>query len=159
MIRAGAACLVLICGTGALRAEQPCSPDRIDLRLNAGKQSFAVEVADDPAERAQGLMFRESLPPDQGMLFVYETPHEARFWMKNTLVALDIVFADATGTVTHVHANARPMDETVIPGGPGVQYVLEINAGLAERLGIAPGALMRHPAISGAAWTCDDAGG
>ncbi len=112
-------------------------------------QSFAVEVADDPAERAQGLMFRETLPADAGMLFVYEAPKRAQFWMKNTLVPLDMIFADAAGRVTRVHAGAVPGDETPIDGGEGVQFVLEINAGLTARLGLGPGARMRHPAIPG----------
>ncbi len=89
------------------------------------------------------------------MLFVYEAPKRAQFWMKNTLIPLDMIFADSTGRVTRVHSDAVPQDETVIDGGEGVQYVLEINGGLAARLGIAPGALMRHPAIAGAAWACD----
>jgi uncharacterized membrane protein (UPF0127 family) len=76
--------------------------------------------------------------------------------MKNTLVPLDMIFADATGTVTRVHSGAIPGDLTAIDGGPGVAFVLEINAGIAERLGIAPGAELRHPAIGPtAAWPCD----
>jgi uncharacterized membrane protein (UPF0127 family) len=79
-----------------------------------------------------------------------------QFWMKNTLIPLDMIFADAAGRVTRVHAMAVPGDETPVEGGAGVQFVLEINGGLAERLGIAPGAELRHPAIGdGAAWPCD----
>jgi uncharacterized membrane protein (UPF0127 family) len=92
-----------------------------------------------------------------GMLFVFPEPKQATFWMKNTPLALDIIFADSAGRVTHVHENARPLDETLIDGGPGVAFVLEINAGLAGPMGISPGAVMRHPAIAadGAAWGCD----
>jgi uncharacterized membrane protein (UPF0127 family) len=138
-------------------AEAPCAPDRLDLRWDGGSESFAVELADDGAERSQGLMFRESMDPGSGMLFVYETPRRAQFWMKNTLIPLDMIFADATGTVTRVHANAVPGDLTPIDGGEGVRFVLEINGGLAARLGIAPGALLRHPSIPAAtaAWPCD----
>lgn len=142
---------------GAARAEAACAPDRLDLRWPGGGESFAVEIADDADERAQGLMFRESMETDRGMLFVYESPRQARFWMKNTLIPLDMVFADASGTVTRVHSDAVPGDLTPIDGGEGVVYVLEINAGLAERLGIVPGAMLRHPAIPAAtaAWPCD----
>lgn len=138
-------------------AEAPCAPDRLDLRWDGGTESFAVEVADDGEERARGLMFRTDLPPASGMLFVYEAPRGVSFWMKNTLIPLDMVFADATGTVTRVHAGAVPGDLTPIDGGEGVQFVLEINAGLAAKLGIAPGAVLRHPAIppATAAWSCD----
>jgi hypothetical protein len=138
-------------------AQATCAPDRLDLRWEGGRESFAVEVADDGQERARGLMFRPELAPASGMLFVYENPRRVSFWMKNTLIPLDMVFADATGTVTRVHAGAVPGDLTAIDGGEGVQFVLEINAGLAAKLGIGPGAELRHPAIppEGAAWSCD----
>lgn len=143
--------------SGPALAEAACATDRVDLRWAGGSESFTVELADDPAERARGLMFRESLDPAAGMLFVYETPLRAQFWMKNTLIPLDMIFADAAGRVTRVHANAIPGDLTPIDGGEGVVYVLEINGGLAARLGIAPGAELRHPAIAAAtaAWPCD----
>ncbi|MEZ5796584.1 MAG: DUF192 domain-containing protein [Paracoccaceae bacterium] len=137
-------------------AASGCAPDRVDLRWPGGRQSFAVEVADDADERATGLMFREQMDPASGMLFVYEQPQRVAFWMKNTLIPLDMVFADATGRVTRVHSMARPQDETPIPGGNEVKFVLEINGGLAARLGIEPGAELRHPLVgAGAAWSCD----
>lgn len=137
-------------------AEPACAPGRVDIRWDGGGESFAVEVADDTAERAQGLMFRESLDPGAGMLFVYDAPRRVSFWMKNTLIPLDMVFADEVGRVTAVHSMAQPLDETPIDGGEGVQFVLEINGGLADRLGIAPGAELRHPSIRpGAVWPCD----
>lgn len=134
-----------------------CSVDRLDLRGPAGQQRFTVEVADDGAERAQGLMFRENMPMSSGMLFVYEEPRNASFWMKNTLIPLDMIFADARGVVTRVHANAVPGDLTPIDGGEGVQFTLEINGGLAARMGIVEGAELRHPAIpqETAAWPCE----
>ncbi len=90
-----------------------------------------------------------------GMLFVYERPQPVSFWMRNTLIPLDMIFMDETGTVRHVHENAIPLDETGIPGGPDIQFVLEINGGLAGRLGIAEGSELRHPSIGpDAAWTC-----
>lgn len=143
---------------GAAWAEAACAPDRLDLRWDGGKESFAVKVADDGAERAQGLMFVEAMPLSEGMLFVYEAPRRVSFWMKNTLIPLDMVFADASGTVTRVHTGAVPGDLTPIDGGEGVQFVLEINAGLAGKLGIGPGTVMRHPAIpaSTAAWSCEN---
>jgi uncharacterized membrane protein (UPF0127 family) len=101
-------------------------------------------------------MFREDMARSAGMLFVYEAPQAAVFWMENTLIPLDMIFADASGRVTHVHSDARPLDRTPIDGGEGVQFVLEVNGGLAARLGIAPGAEMRHPAIpsDSAVWPC-----
>ncbi|MGR3501380.1 DUF192 domain-containing protein [Pseudaestuariivita sp.] len=133
-----------------------CTAERIELRGAFGEAQFRVEVADTTAERNRGLMFRRSLGASAGMLFVYPTPRRASFWMKNTLIPLDMIFADAAGIVTRVHANAIPRDLTQIDGGPGVQYVLEINGGLAAQIGIGEGAEMRHPAISQskAAWPC-----
>lgn len=153
-VRSGLALLALVAAAGAARAS--CSDLRVDLRGDGVYQSFTVELADTPEERSRGLMHRETLYAEWGMLFVYETPRRASFWMKNTLIPLDMVFADAAGRVTRVHANAVPGDETPIDGGDGVQYVLEINGGLAARLGIVPGVEMRHPAIGpDAAWPCD----
>ena len=141
----------------AATAAADCAPGTIDLRGDWGTARFAVEVADEPEERAQGLMFRESLGRMSGMLFVYDRPQRATFWMRNTLIPLDMIFADPSGTVTRIHENAVPLDETTIDGGPGVLYVLEINGGLAARLGIGEGTELRHPAIDGdgAAWPCE----
>ena len=135
----------------------PCSADRLDARWPGGQASFRVEVADDAAERSRGLMFRENLAPMSGMLFVYETETRVAFWMKNTLIPLDMIFADATGRVVRVHPEAVPHDETPVPSGAPAQFVLEISGGLAARLGLADGAELRHPAIDGpgAAWPCE----
>lgn len=135
-----------------------CAPDRVDLRGDWGKARFTVELADDAAERARGLMHRETLATSRGMLFIYPAPVHASFWMRNTLIPLDMIFIDPTGTVTQVHSRAQPLDETPIDGGPGVLAVLEVNGGLADRFGIAPGTQVRHPAFATgpAAWTCDE---
>ena len=149
-----AAVLLALVLPAAVRAG--CRADSLDLRGPAGTARFSVEIADTPGARALGLMNRASLASSAGMLFVYERPQHASFWMKNTLIALDMVFADATGRVTRVHEGAIPRDETPIDGGPGVAVVLEINGGLAARLGIAPGTELRHPALDQAlaAWPC-----
>ena len=133
-----------------------CREDRVDLRGDWGQAGFTVEVADEPSERSRGLMHRESMPRGAGMLFVYDAPQRATFWMRNTLIPLDMIFADEAGIVTRVHENAIPLDETTIEGGNDVQFVLEINGGLAGRLGISPGTELRHPSIGDdAAWMCD----
>lgn len=140
---------------GPASASATCDVGRVDLRGDWGTARFSVEVADDPEERSLGLMNRDHMPASAGMLFVYERPQRAVFWMKNTLIPLDMIFLDAEGVVTHVHENAVPQDLTGIDGGDGVQYVLEINGGLAGRLGIGKGSELRHPAIGAeAAWPC-----
>lgn len=155
--RAAAALATALLLAGAAAAAAACRSDLVELRGPGGAARFTVEVADTPEAQARGLMFRESLPRGAGMLFVYETPRRASFWMKNTHIPLDMIFADAAGRVTRVHAEARPRDETPIDGGPGVKLVLEINGGLAARIGIAPGWEMRHPALdpAAAAWPCE----
>ncbi len=137
-------------------AQAACVDTAVELRGPSGTQRFSIEVADDAAEQSQGLMFREKMATSAGMLFAFPQPKRAQFWMKNTLIPLDMIFADATGLVTRVHANAVPHDETAIDGGEGVAFVLEINGGLAARMGIAEGSQMRHPLIaqSTAIWPC-----
>ena len=101
-------------------------------------------------------MHRESLPRFSGMLFVYDRPQPVAFWMQNTLIPLDMLFFDAAGRLTRIQSRAQPLDETPVVGGDAVQYVLEINGGLAAELGIDLGAELRHPALTGAAWSCTD---
>lgn len=140
---------------GAVHAA--CSPSSLDIRGAFGTARFHVEVVDTAADRNRGLMYRETMAAAAGMLFVYEQPQSVAFWMKNTLIPLDMVFADATGRVTRIHSNAVPGDLTPIPGGDGVQYVLEINGGMAKRLGLTEGVELRHPSIASdlAAWPCE----
>ncbi len=132
-----------------------CAPDRADLRGDWGAASFRVELADTEQTRAEGLMFREKLPRFSGMLFVYPQPQRASFWMKNTLIPLDMLFLDKNGTVQHIHANAVPGDLTPIDGGKGILAVLEINGGLAATLKIDAGSQLRHPIFGDDAdWPC-----
>ncbi|WP_146345554.1 DUF192 domain-containing protein [Falsiphaeobacter marinintestinus] len=148
------AALIVIFSGG--QASAGCKPDSVDVRGPFGQVSFQIELADTPKARSRGLMFRENMPRGAGMLFVYDKPQRATFWMKNTLIPLDMIFADQSGTVTHVHTNAIPHDTTLIDGGRGVFAVLEINAGLSESYGILPGAELRHTAFANgpAIWPC-----
>jgi len=140
----------------ATGAAAECRDDRVTIKGSFGEAHITVQVADDEAERAQGLMNVPRMGTLQGMLFVYEAPQpQVAFWMHNTLIPLDMIFAGADGTITTIHENAVPLDDTPIPGGEAVQYVLEVNGGLSQRLGIRPGDLLQHPAIGeGAALPC-----
>ncbi|MCT4609088.1 MAG: DUF192 domain-containing protein [Pelagimonas sp.] len=131
-----------------------CESDALQLRGDFGQVRFRIEVADTEKERAQGLMFVKSLPRFSGMLFVYDSARPVSFWMKNTYIPLDMIFADETGTVVHIHKGAVPHDLTPIPSGAPAQYVLEVNAGIAQQLGLKPGDQMRHPQIFSPAWPC-----
>lgn len=134
-----------------------CREDVVDLRGPWGQAHITVELAATDADRARGLMHREHLPASAGMLFLYDSPQPVAFWMKNTLIPLDMLFVDARGVVTRVHHQARPHDLTAIEGGDGIVAVLEINGGLAKRLGLGEGSDMRHPHFTApdAVWPCD----
>jgi uncharacterized membrane protein (UPF0127 family) len=151
-----AAGLVLLASIGAALAEVgACATDGLDIRGPWGEARFSVEIADTPETQALGLMFRESLPAAHGMLFVYDRPGAPSFWMRNTLIPLDMLFVTPEGVVQHVHPMAVPGDLTPISGGSGVLAVLEIRGGLAGAIGIGPGDEMRHPAFGAqAAWPC-----
>ncbi|WP_112322725.1 DUF192 domain-containing protein [Oceanibium sediminis] len=147
--------LALAVSVQAQAAFAACSEGAVDVRMGDTSVRFVVEIADTVDERAVGLMNRESMPQFDGMLFVYDSPRPVAFWMKNTLIPLDMLFADASGTVQRIHQNATPRSLESIPGGDDIQFVLEINGGLSAMLGLAPGAELRHPAIGeGAAWPC-----
>ncbi|NKW71624.1 DUF192 domain-containing protein [Rhodobacteraceae bacterium R_SAG10] len=142
--------------SGSASVPPDCIESIVSLRGDWGQAQFVVEIADDRAERAQGLMNRRSMARSAGMLFIYEEPQSVSFWMGNTLIALDMIFVDETGLVVRVHQNAVPMDLTPIPGGDGVLMVLEINGGLAATYGIEAGNELRHPMLNQdtAIWRC-----
>ena len=103
---------------------------------NGTKASFSVEVADSEEERRRGLMFRESLPLDEGMIFVFPKEEEHFFWMKDTLISLDIIFINSEGDIVGIVENASPEDKKLLDVGQNSLYVLEINAGLVKKYDI-----------------------
>ena len=111
---------------------------------------FDVDMATTDAERQHGLMFRKQLGAYEGMLFDFFQEMPVSFWMKNTLIPLDMVFIAGDGTIKHVHANAVPMSTDTIPSGYPVRAVLEINGGSAALLGIKPGDKVKHPIFGNA---------
>ena len=138
-------------------ATADCAPDLVTVRGDFGQAHFHVTVADDNAERAKGLMFVEQMPTMSGMLFVYDHPQPVSFWMRNTLIPLDMLFVAPSGEILAIHENAIPLDTTPIPGGDGVQMVLEINGGLAARLGVEIGDVLQHPSFGEQAiLNCDE---
>ena len=125
---------------------------RSSLTIVAGGRElkFEVDLATNDAERSHGLMFRKQLGAYEGMLFDFYQEMPVSFWMKNTLIPLDMVFIAADGTVKHVHANAVPMSTDAIPSLYPVRAVLEINGGSAALLGIKPGDKVKHPIFGNA---------
>ena len=120
-------------------AEQHAATLPLVIRTASGAHRFNVEVARTPAEQARGLMFRRSLPDDGGMLFPMEPPRTASFWMKDTLIPLDILFVHTDGSIAFMKAQAQPYDRTPVSAGVPVAAVLELRGGRAAELGISEG--------------------
>ncbi len=116
----------------------------IPLTIDTGKgvHRFTVEVALSPEQQAQGLMFRKELKPDGGMIFPMTPPRTASFWMKNTVIPLDMLFINPDGTVAMVAANTRPYSREPVSAGVPVSGVLELAGGRAAALGIGTGAVV-----------------
>lgn len=151
--------VALVVCVSAARAQAACSAHQVQLRGAFGQARFTVEIANTPELRALGLMHREHMATSAGMLFLYERPQPLSFWMRNTLIELDMLFIDAKGVVRHIHNRAQPLDETPISGGPNLLSVLEINGGLAKAMGLKEGVEIQHPAFGpDAAWPCPTAG-
>lgn len=106
--------------------------------------TYQVEVAVDDASRAKGLMERKSLPQDHGMLFVFPTVAENGFWMKNTLIPLDMIFINADGVIRTIHPMAEPNSRKIIKSGGPVKAGVEINGGEAKKMGLKPGDIVHH---------------
>jgi uncharacterized membrane protein (UPF0127 family) len=98
-----------------------------------------VELAVNPAEQAKGLMFRKSMDDNAGMFFIFDRDETRHFWMRNTLIPLDMIFIDNKYIVVDIHRGAKPLDETVISSRKPARYVLEVNAGKADKCRIKPG--------------------
>ena len=113
----------------------------------SGKHEFAVWIAADERSREQGLMFIRELPPDRGMLFLFERPHPAAFWMKDTYLSLDLVFIDPAGRVLNVATDAKPLSLMPIRSSGEALAVLEVLAGTARKIGLEPGDHVELPTL------------
>ncbi len=133
-----------------------CTPDIASLRGPFGHIDFNVELALTPQDRAKGLMFRESLHRTSGMLFIFDDARPRSFWMRNTLIPLDILFFDAKGRLLNIQAMAQPLDDTALPSAGPALAVLEINGGLSETLGLEAGVELQNPLMpqDQALWPC-----
>jgi hypothetical protein len=137
--------LLLVLAFAVLPLAACSAEERLILHTGKGAFTFNVEVVDTPETTAQGLMFRESLADDAGMLFDFKEVREVSFWMQNTLIPLDMIFIAPDGTVETIHVNARPLDTTSIPSQVPVQFVLEIPGGRSVEIGLEPGDRVEHP--------------
>lgn len=118
----------------------------LTVRTEKGEFRFLVEVADTDRERELGLMCRRGLAPDRGMLFDFvQERRDAAFWMRNTLIPLDIIYIRKDGVVRSIVRNARPLDETPRPAGGSILGVLELAGGRAAQIGLQPGDRVDYP--------------
>lgn len=119
-----------------------CAHGRGDVVLTVGEARVTVEIADEPSERSRGLMYRDTLGADDGMLFVYPDAAERSFWMHNTRIPLSIAYLDAEGRIVSL-ADMRPLDDTGVPSGAPAMYALEVNAGWFARHGVHVGDVVK----------------
>ena len=129
---------------GATDATAKLRKDRLTLETSTGKHVIEIEVAETGEDQAMGLMYRQTVPPNTGMLFPYDQPKELTMWMRNTYVSLDMVFIRADGIVHRVEAGTEPLSESIIASRGNVSAVLELGAGEAQRLGLKAGDLVRY---------------
>ena len=118
--------------------------EQLTVDTQSGPVSLTVEIADDDRERNQGLMYRRSLADDRGMLFHFQQPEHASFWMRNTILSLDIIFIGPDGRILNIADHTTPYSDAPIPAAGLTRGVLEIGAGRAAELGIRPGDRVRH---------------
>src|SRR5258708_4647596 len=141
------ACVLAMFGAGARAELASFAKSSLIIDAAAGPQRFTVELARSPEQQQQGLMFRQSLAADAGMLFDFGDTRPATFWMKNTLIPLDMLFIAADGHVADIHERAVPLSEATIESNVPLRAVLELNRGSAARLRLLPRAPVHHPAF------------
>ena len=133
------AMLLLVCSFAGCRSnsDKAASGLRV-VEVRVGSKTLTLEVAETPDTRQTGLMRRDSMPSDHGMLFVFATEEPLAFHMKNTRIPLDIIFMDATGKVVSIHT-MKPYDLNTTPSAGPAKYAIEVNAGVAKETGVKPG--------------------
>jgi uncharacterized membrane protein (UPF0127 family) len=147
-MRAVANFLVLVVLLVANGGSHAADRSALEIVSKSGVHSFSVEVVDNDADRAKGLMFRKSLPEGTGMLFDFKTEQEVAFWMQNTYIPLDMIFIRADGRILRIAENTVPISTKQVPSGGPVLAVLEVIAGTVRKLGIAPGDRVAHAIFS-----------
>ena len=142
--------MLLLVGALALLFALGCEADEPALesglpvaRMRVGNHEITVEVAADAGSRRRGLMFRESLPEDHGMLFIFPHEQPLAFWMKNTPLPLSIAYADDEGRIVRI-ADMQPFELTRVTSGAPARYALEMSQGWFARKGVVAGDLLRR---------------
>lgn len=153
MLRRNLLFLLMLAGfavAGHAQQLQTFEKSNLVIETSTGPKRFKVELAVTPEQEEQGLMYREHLDPDAGMLFVFNDTAPRSFWMKNTLIPLDMLFIAADGHIVDIHERAIPLSEDIIPSQVPARAVLELNGGAVTRLGIRVGDLVRYKSFGNA---------
>ncbi len=142
--------LLLFTGPALADSSGPVVFGRSEVKITTvggGSYHFNIEVAETPDQLHQGLMFRDTMADDAGMLFLLGVNEVASFWMRNTFLPLDMLFIAHDGRITNIHRNAAPGSTAIISSTEPVVSVLEVNAGITARLGIHAGDRVVHPSF------------
>lgn len=132
--------------TGCQGSTTPQS-DLPTTRMKIGKRTFTLEIANTPAARERGLMFRQSMPEDHGMIFVFPDQAVRRFWMRNTRIPLDIIFVNSDQTIVAIEP-MKPFDESGTSSRRPAKYAIELNRGMAEKAGVKVGDQLEIPSAA-----------
>lgn len=139
--------LIYLCAPFSAASAQQYHPDPLEIVTDSGSVQLKVEIADDAASRAKGLMHREYMPRDAGMLFCFDEVRPVMMWMKNTPLPLDMFFIGQDGVIASIASNTEPFSTDIIASNAPVLFVLELNAGSAENFQIKNGNRVKHPVI------------
>ena len=123
---------------------RPIGQQTIEIATKSGVHVFTVEIVDNDADRAKGLMYRKELPEGQGMLFDFHRDQEVSFWMQNTYIPLDMIFIRGDGRISHIAENTEPLSTRLIPSNGPVRAVLEVIGGTSRKLGIGRVTVLLH---------------
>ena len=145
MIRFGSLALLVLVLSVQSETLRAAGEQTVEIASKTGVHSFAVEVVDNDADRAKGLMYRKELPEGRGMLFDFHRDQEVSFWMQNTYIPLDMIFIRGDGRILRIEENTEPLSTRMIPSRGPVRAVLEVIGGTSRKLGIAPGDRVAAP--------------
>jgi uncharacterized protein len=147
MVRPGSIALIVLALFFSSEAARAAAEQTLEIASKSGVHVFSVEVVDNDADRAKGLMYRKELPEGRGMLFDFHRDQEVSFWMQNTYIPLDMIFIRGDGQILRIEENTTPLSTRMIPSRGPVRAVLEVIGGTSRKLGIAPGDRVASPAL------------
>jgi len=145
MVRLGSLALFILALFFSAEAARAAGEQTLEIASKTGVHIFAVEIVDNDADRAKGLMYRKELPEGSGMLFDFHRDQEVSFWMQNTYIPLDMIFIRGDGQILRIEENTMPLSTRMIPSRGAVRAVLEVIGGTSRKLGIAPGDRVASP--------------